>query len=500
MTNVLEWLEKRAQEMPDKVAFADERDEVSFLDLMRRARSVGSYLAGIVDERSPIACYMEKSTLALTAMFGAVYARCCYSIIDVRQPASRARAIVDKLATPVVLADAKNFDAAWEAFDGYLVICLEDIIDTRADSTLLAKRRAASLDTDPLYINFTSGSTGTPKGVAVSHRSVIDFIPSFTSIFDITKDDVLANQAPFDFDVSVKDIYGGLATGATVQMIPREYFSVPVNLMDFLVEREVTVCTWAVSAMCFVSMMGGFEYRVPTTIRAVIFSGEVMPPKQLAVWREALPDAMFVNVYGPTEVTCNCTYHIIVRDYAKDEVIPMGRPFPNERVFLLDDDDQLVEEPGVEGELCVAGTCLALGYYNDPEKTAEVFVQNPLTQAFPETMYRTGDVAMLDEAGRFVYRGRKDHQIKHLGQRIELGEIDAAAHAVEGVKRACTVYEPRKKRILMFYAGSCDKETLADALKTSLPQYMVPNKIRQLDGMPLTKNGKIDRQALLDIK
>ena len=170
MTNVLEWLEKRAQEMPDKVAFADEHDEVSFLDLMRRARSVGSYLAGIVDERSPIACYMEKSTQTLAAMLGAVYARCYYSIIDVRQPASRARAIVDKLSAPVVLADAKNFDAAWEAFDGYLVICLEDIVDTRADSSLLAKRRAASLDTDPLYINFTSGSTGIPKGVAVSHR------------------------------------------------------------------------------------------------------------------------------------------------------------------------------------------------------------------------------------------------------------------------------------------------------------------------------------------
>ncbi len=499
MTNVLEWLEARARELPDKVAFADENGEIGFLDLMRRAHSVGSYLAGIVDERSPIACYMEKSTLALTAMFGAVYARCCYSIIDVRQPASRARAIVDKLATPIVIADAKNFDAAWEAFDGYLVICLEDIVDTRADSGLLARRRAAALDTDPLYINFTSGSTGVPKGVAVCHRSVIDFIGSFVSIFDITKEDVLANQAPFDFDVSVKDIYGGLATGATVQMIPREYFSVPVSLMDFLVEREVTVCTWAVSAMCFVSMMGGFDYRVPTTIRAVIFSGEVMPPKQLAVWRAALPDAMFVNVYGPTEVTCNCTYHIIVRDYDKDETIPMGRPFPNERVFLLDENDQLVDIPGAEGEICVTGTCLALGYYNDAEKTAESFVQNPLTMAFPETMYRTGDMATFDEAGRLVYRGRKDHQIKHLGQRIELGEIDAAAHGVDGVKRACTVYDARKKRILLFYAGPCEKDVLADALKELLPQYMVPNKIRKLDAMPLNKNGKIDRQALLDM-
>lgn len=135
--------------------------------------------------------------------------------------------------------------AAREIFVAYRVVSIEDIIDGEVDSTLLARRRADAIDIDPLYINFTSGSTGTPKGVAVCHRSVIDFIGSFTSIFGITQDDVLANQAPFDFDVSVKDVYGGLATGATVQMIPREFFSVPVNLMDFLVEREVTVCTWA---------------------------------------------------------------------------------------------------------------------------------------------------------------------------------------------------------------------------------------------------------------
>ena len=175
----------------------------------------------------------------------------------------------------------------------------------------------------------------------------------------------------------------------------------------------------------------------------------------------------------------------------------MGRPFPNERVFLLDEENRLIDEPDTEGEICVVGTCLALGYYNDPEKTAEAFVQNPLASAFPETMYRTGDIGMLDKAGRFVYRGRKDHQIKHLGQRIELGEIDVAAHGVEGVTRACTIYESRKKRILLFYVGECEKDVLAATLKDVLPQYMVPNKIRQLDTMPLTKNGKIDRQALL---
>lgn len=501
MINVLEWLEADVAAHPDKLAFADEERELSYAQLQQSAKCVASYIAQHAPACAPIACYLEKSTHAICAMLGAVYARCCYSVIDVRQPAERARAIVDKLETPLVITDAKNADAAHELFDGsaHPVVLVEDLLDYELATDLLDKRRATALNTDPLYINFTSGSTGTPKGVAVCHRSVIDFITSFTSIFGIIADDIIANQAPFDFDVSVKDIYSGLSRGAAVHMIPREYFSVPTKLMDFLYEREVTVCTWAVSAMCFVSIMGGFEYRTPASIRKVIFSGEVMPVKQLKIWRAALPEAVFVNVYGPTEVTCNCTYQIIDKDYENDEVIPMGVAFPNEKVFLLDADNRLVDECNVEGEICVGGTALALGYYNDPEKTAEAFVQNPLNTSYQETIYRTGDIGTYNENGQFVYVGRKDHQIKHLGQRIELGEIDVAAQSVPDVTRACTIYDSRRKKILLFYTGACEKDALVEQLREKLPQYMVPNKTRQIDQMPLNKNGKIDRNALMEM-
>ncbi len=502
MINVLEWLEADARAYPEKLAFADDAQQLSYEQLMQTARSVGSYLAARVSECTPVACYLEKSTKAICAMFGAVYARCCYCVIDVRQPAQRACAIARKLKPSLVLADDANYEEACGVFAGLdiEVLRVEDLMQEAIDEGLLSERRANALDCDPLYINFTSGSTGTPKGVVVGHRSVIDFIQSFTCIFDITHDDVIANQAPFDFDVSVKDIYSGLACSSSVHMIPREYFSVPTKLMDFLCEREVTVCTWAVSAMCFVSIMGGFEYKTPATIRKVIFSGEVMPVRQLKVWQKALPEAMFVNVYGPTEVTCNCTYHIINEEYADDEVIPMGVPFPNEKVFLLDADNRLVETQGVEGEICVGGTALALGYYNDPEKTAAAFVQNPLNTSYQETVYRTGDIGIYDCKGRFVYVSRKDHQIKHMGQRIELGEIDAAAQAVDGVTRACALYDSRRKKILLFYTGACEKDVLVDSLRSRLPQYMVPNRTRQIDQMPLNKNGKIDRAALANMK
>lgn len=501
MRNVLEWLEQTAEERPDKLAFADERDRLTYAQLLQRARAIGSALSGLQEPCQPVAVLAHKSPDCVAAMLGAVYARGYYCVLDERQPDARLQSIVRKLGAQTVLVDQEHAEQARAALadDVQRIVDISEFAAQPVDDQALAARRSQALDVDPLYVNFTSGSTGTPKGVVVCHRSVIDFIGHFTSIFGITGDDRIANQAPFDFDVSVKDLYSGLYTGAEVHLIPREFFSVPTQLMDFLAERQVTVCTWAVSAMCFVSIMGGFDYREVPSIRRVIFSGEIMPVKQLNVWRAHLPNAQFVNVYGPTEVTCNCTYYCIQREFQKGEAIPIGQPFPNEKVFLLDEDDALVQEPGQQGELCVAGTALALGYCNDPDKTAAAFVQNPLNNAWRETIYRTGDLASYDEAGDLVYIGRKDHQIKHMGQRIELGEIESVVQALDGVDRACCVYQQRKKRILLYYSGTGDKAELVERMKVKLPGYMVPNKVNQLDEMPLTKNGKIDRTKLAEL-
>ena len=351
------------------------------------------------------------------------------------------------------------------------------------------------IDVDPLYVNFTSGSTGTPKGVVVCHRSVVDFITCFTEIFSITERDVLANQAPFDFDVCVKDIYSGLFTGATVQIIPTAYFTQPTKLMDFLCDRGATMLVWAVSALCFVTTMNALDYRKPETLRAILFSGEVMPIKHLHKLQKHLPDVMYVNLYGPTEITCNCTYYIVDRAFEVGETLPIGVPFPNERILLLREDDTPAA-PGEVGELCVSGTAVAMGYYKDPERTAAAFTQNLLDPAFLETIYRTGDLVRLAENGEMVYVSRKDFQIKHMGQRIELGDIEAAAQATEGVERACCTYNQRRKRIRLYYVGTIDEKGLADALAVALPPYMEPNHVRRVEQMPLTKNGKIDRKAL----
>ncbi len=215
----------------------------------------------------------------------------------------------------------------------------------------------------------------------------------------------MGNQAPWDFDVSVKDIYSGLKTGATVQIIPKQLFSFPTKLIDFLIEREVTTLVWAVSALCIISTLNGFEYKVPEKINKILFSGESMPVKHLNIWRKYLPDTMYVNIYGPTEITCNCTYYVVNREFQPGDVLPMGKAFPNEKVFLLDEENHLVEEKNQNGEVCVTGSALALGYYRNPEQTAKAFVQNPLNDRYLEPMYRTGDLA--------YYNNRANYALQH---------------------------------------------------------------------------------------
>ena len=494
--NILEYLEKSAQKYPDKTAFADENTSCTFKELECTGRKIGTALSRYIAPRNPIPVFMEKSVETIGVFMGAVYAGCFYVLIDTKQPASRLNQILDILQSEVIITSEKYLkDLEKLGFEGK-VLMLSELNAVQEDPIVLETIRNQAVDVDPLYGIFTSGSTGTPKGVVVGHRSVLDFIDCFTELFNITEKDVIGNQAPWDFDVSVKDIYSGLKTGATVQIIPKQLFSFPTKLIDFLIEREVTTLVWAVSALCIISTLNGFEYKVPEKINKILFSGESMPVKHLNIWKKYLPEAMYVNVYGPTEITCNCTYHIIDREYEPGENLPIGKPFPNEKVFLLDEEDREVTKPGEKGEICVSGTALSLGYYNNPEQTAKAFVQNPLNQSYLEPIYRTGDLAYYGEDGNLYFASRKDFQIKHMGHRIELGEIETALETVEGLGRSLCMYDEAKGKILAFYEGDLEKKQIVRAIGTRLPGFMIPNVFVKVEEFPLTKNGKIDRKKL----
>ena len=494
--NVLEYLEQSARDFPERTAVIEEEIRCTYAELAAQARRVGSALAEMDVRGCPVGVYMEKGVDALRAFMGALYAGGFYSMLNPELPAARLQTIRSVLDAKVIVTQPALADAAAELFPDARIALIDDLTAYEEDAAALARIRGRAIDTDPVYVNFTSGSTGVPKGIAVAHRSILDFIDVFTERFGIEGSDVIANQAPFDFDVSVKDIYSAFRTGATLLIVPRRLFSTPAALIDYLCEGGATVMIWAVSALCLLSTFHALDYRVPEKVRRVIFSGEVMPAKHLKQWRAHLPQATFVNVYGPTEITCNCTYHILDPERDYDGGVPIGVPFPNEDVFLLDESDRLIDAPESVGEICVRGTALALGYYAAPEQTAARFVQNPLRTAWPERVYRTGDLGRYDESGALCFCGRKDFQIKHMGHRIELEEIERAMGAVEGVERCCCVFDEKKSRLKGFYVGSIDKAELHARLSKDLPVYMIPGILRQVEEMPLTKNGKIDRKAL----
>lgn len=492
MYNVLDYLKESARKYPDKVAFADIDQSITYEGLYRKAQEIGSALASKISIGQPVPIFMEKSVDTICLFFGVVYAGGFYVLLDMKQPQTRLNHIMKTLESKMIVTSQKYLDLLQKKKIESEIILLEDLYG-QINQEKLDIIASQHIDTMPLYTIFTSGSTGIPKGVCVSHRSVIDFIETFTKTFDIHENDVIGNQAPWDFDVSVKDIYSTIKTGATMQIIPRQYFSIPVKLLDFLCEREVTTIIWAVSAVCIISTLKGFEYKIPHKITKVMFSGEVMPMKQLRIWQSYLPDAMYVNLYGPTEITCNCAYHIM-SEMDQDDVIPIGKAFHNEKVFLLDEDNQEVTRPDVLGEICVSGTAVSLGYYNNPQQTKQAFCQNPLNSCYREIIYRTGDLGYYNQQGELCFASRKDFQIKHMGHRIELGEIEKAMQNVDAVQRACCLFENHK--IIAFYDGDIERRELTRALKRELPVFMIPNAFCQVHGFPLTKNGKIDREKL----
>ena len=495
--NILDYLEQSARHYPDKIAFADEMSTCTYKELWETARSVGTKLANYVPPRSPVPVFMEKRVETIYAFLGAVYAGCFYVLLDPKLPSERLKQILQTLQSEVLVLHP-DYEKQFKALEYERnVVNILEALQEEEDAVLLETIREQRLDIDPLYAIFTSGSTGIPKGVLVSHRSVIDFMEEFVDIFGITDKDVIGNQAPFDFDVSVKDIYSTLKTGATMQIIPKKMFSFPTKLLDYLDEREITTLIWAVSALCIVTTLKGLEYKVPQKVNKIIFSGEVMPIKHLNEWKKYLPDALYANVYGPTEITCNCTYYIVDREFQPGESLPIGQPFPNEKVFLLDEGNQLVREAGKKGEICVSGTALSLGYYRNPEQTKKVFVQNPLNEKYLERIYRTGDMAYYGHDGYLYFASRKDFQIKHMGHRIELGEIELAMEMAEGIRRACCTYDEPENKIIAFYEGEAEKRQIVRALGKKLPAYMIPNVWVKMDRLPITKNGKIDRKKMM---
>ena len=494
--NVTYWLDQSAARLPDKIAFADERKEITFGQLRTQAMALATQMLEKKLIKKPVVIYLEKGVDVLVSFMGAAYSCNFYSPIDIDMPASRVNKILEVLQPSLVITTAglrETFEN-YEYEGDYLVF--EEAIDAPIDEEIVEAARCRGVDTDLLYVLFTSGSTGVPKGVTINHRSVIDYIDWVTETFDITDEDSFGNQAPFYFDNSILDIYSTIKSGATTYIIPKSLFAQPVPLLEYLKEKKINTIFWVPSALIVVAKLKAFRnVDLSDTLHRVLFCGEVMPNKQLNAWRKFLPDVLYANLYGPTEITDACTYYIVDREFADDEPLPIGIPMANTDILVLNDKDELVKDDEI-GELCVRGTSLSMGYYNNPEKTKEAFVQNPLNPAVPETIYRTGDLVKYNEYGEIIYLSRKDFQIKHMGHRIELGEIETAVSSLKEIALCCCLYDEKHQKIVLFIEEELEKAYINEQISGLVPEYMLPGKVITLGKMPINANGKIDRVKL----
>lgn len=497
-TNVLEYLEKTVGEVPDKTAFADDKISMTFRQFYDNCRAIGSFLSHENIYKEPVLIYMEKSPYTLAAFFGTIYGGNYYVPIDDEMPHRRIELILENTKARVFICDSSTIKKIDQfGFQGK-VLLYEDIIKTEIDQDKLDEIRDLSIDLDPIYVLFTSGSTGIPKGVVGHHRGVIDYIENLSEVLGFNRETVFGNQSPLYFDACMKEIYPTMKYGATTYLIPKQLFMFPVKLVEFMNEKKINTVCWVVSALTMISAFGTFDIVKPQYLHTIAFGSEVFPVMQFNLWKRTLPEATFTNLYGPTEATGMSCYYRADREFGADEVIPIGKPFHNTQIILVSEDGKAVPK-GEVGEICIRGTCLTAGYYNNEEKTKEVFVQNPLNPYFPDLIYRTGDLARYNEENQLVFVSRKDYQIKHMGHRIELGEIEANVTLVEQVKAACCIYSKETGKIVLFYVGNIAKKELSGLLKEKLPRYMLPNAMIQMDRLPLTPNGKMNRIEMENI-
>ena len=501
--NVLEYFEKGAlANCPHKIAVVDQGSSFSFSELERFAKNCADLICrrgtGI---NQPIAVFLPKSAQTIIADLGILYSGNCYANLDVKSPPERLRAMLENLGAGCIItspAFAAALFAAGVSEGQLLLVETAMTAETTHDNASLLARADQIIDTDPLCIIHTSGSTGIPKGVALSHRCTIDFMDWVFQRLGVNGSEVIGSLSPFYFDIYTLELYLCLAKGATLVLIPEQCAAFPVKLLDFMVAQAVSFIFWVPTIMVNIANQDLLAKWKLKSLRKVFFAGEVFPTKHLNYWRRHLPETMFVNLYGPIEISVDCTYFVVDRDLSDDEKLPIGFPCRNTDILILNEQNQPAQGEEV-GELCVRGTSLAMGYWNNPERTAQAFVQNPLNSHYPELIYRTGDLVYRNARDEIMFLGRKDFQIKHLGYRIELGEIEHAVLQMEGVRNACVVYQQERKEITLFFES--DQELSAAAIREQLgafvPKYMLPTVFHRMEQLPRNPNGKIDRQELL---
>ncbi len=516
MQSVLEYLYEAARIRPERKVLGMEDESWTYDELLSYVKRAAAEIRrrlpkGCAQKPVPVFANQCPETVALflsVAESGNVYV----PLDPDWQPEKLSMVLADTEAD-LVLGGEQNLGALKQCgWNGSFATGKELTAATLTDAASAGREITAS---DPLYIIYTSGSTGKPKGVLKSHGAVISFVEAYCRKFDFSENEVIGNQTPFFFDASAKDIYLMLKIAATLEIVPAQLFTSPPLLMQYLDEKRVSFISWVPSALSVVCKLNGFDERVvrPKSLSKVFFVGEVMPMKYLNEWRAAFPQALFVNLYGQSEIAGVCLTYEVEGTFEDSATLPMGKPLDHCGVYLVRKNENgnaagqdaedlsglIITEAGQEGEIYLVSDALALEYYKDPEKTAKAFRMVNFGSG-PVRAFKTGDNAYFDRNGDYHFSARDDQQIKHMGHRIELGEIEAAALALPELSGVCCLYNDKKQKITLFATLAegveCGPRDIQRILFSRLSKYMVPGKVILLDKIPVNANGKTDRVYL----
>ena len=520
MSNYLvqHFIDNSSEAAGNKTACRFANTSISYKELFVSSNKLANCLIsnGVRRQDRVVFC-LKRSMSSIKAMMGILKAAAIYVPIDPKSPTARFQTIIQDSHPSALICDVGSLDMVNEALSGWAAAPKIVVMDYREKLPDSAKDRSITqdeidtqpattpecknIDTDAAYILYTSGSTGKPKGVVISHLNITNYINWAVEAFEIRSDDNILSTAPFHFDMSTFDIYCAMMTGATLCIVPDTYLLFPNRLLGLIEEQKATIWKVIPSLLVYLTKTDSLkENRIPT-IRRMLFGGEPLPTKHLINWMKTFPGKLFYNVYGPTEATGISAYYFVDQipgDPLKS--VPIGRACKNTEVFLLKEDDTPAEK-GEVGELCIRGSGISSGYWNDAQKTENAFTANPLSSR-PERIYRTGDLGRLADDGNFEFLGRKDFQVKYMGYRIELSEIENAIRSLDDIHDAAVILanslEVDVPELIVFFESKnrLEPAEIKTKLNELLPPHMVPQLMIPVDNLPRTNRGKVDRPAL----
>ncbi|MDP3764331.1 MAG: amino acid adenylation domain-containing protein [bacterium] len=494
---VQEYFSESAKKYPNKITVNFGDVNSTFSELEKSSNQLARALKIKKIERNDrVAFCLHKSTKSIQVILGILKSDAVYVPLDAHSPKDRLRQVVADAEPKIIICDSDTAS---------LVVGLGSILNLDAEASFITSQSESELDYqnnsgDLAYILYTSGSTGKPKGVMITHANIINATDWAVAELDIKPEDKMSQHPPLHFDLSTFDLYCAFKSGATLCLVPEELSLFPGQLLKFIEENKLTIWDSVPSVMVYMFTAGVIKVGRMPSIKKIFFNGEGFPTKFLASWMNTFPDKEFVNMYGPTETTVQCTFYRIQQppiDFSK--LVPIGKAQRGVEVFAVKDDGTIAKA-GEEGELYVGGLGVGLGYWNNPEKTKTSF----LNFTGKGRVYKTGDLVRLLNDGNYEFIGRKDFQVKVMGHRIELGDIESALYSLPYVQDAgvvaVSVIETGGTKIVA-YVSIKEPKSVSEIkidLARILPDYMIPHTIELRSSLPRTSTGKIDRPKLKD--